>query len=266
MGLGDWLLGAGLAREPASRGKRVAFGDGKRVLHDGNAEQILRYSPHIVWPGQPLNSRDIEWVHFFKGCRRYSTQDGDRWAFNYDFRAIPGQFFFSQDDIRAAGRMNLPREFIVIEPNSKHHLPIRAAYLVNKKWPFSRYQAVTDALIDEGWRVVQFAYGTAPRLSGAWLIQTPNFRSAAAILARAKLYIGSEGGLHHAAAALNVPAAVLFGGWLPPQVLGYDTHINLTGGETDFCGLLRPCAHCAAAMNRIGVDDVIDAAHTLLKG
>jgi ADP-heptose:LPS heptosyltransferase len=83
-------------------------------------------------------------------------------------------------------------------------------------------------------------------------------------LARAKLYIGAEGGLHHAAAALGVPAVVLFGGFIPPLVTGYETHINLTGGAQEACGSLKPCDHCRKAMDAISVEEVAAAARTII--
>jgi hypothetical protein len=45
----------------------------------------------------------------------------------------------------------------------------------------------------------------------------------------------SEGGMHHAAAAVGVPAVVLFGGFIPPEIMGYKGQISLTGGATA-CG------------------------------
>ena len=58
----------------------------------------------------------------------------------------------------------------------------------------------------------------------------PSFRHALAILERARLYVGGEGGLHHGAAAVGVGGVVLFGGFVPPLVTGYAVHANLTGG------------------------------------
>jgi hypothetical protein len=51
---------------------------------------------------------------------------------------------------------------------------------------------------------------------------------------------------------------VLFGGFIPPQVTGYDLHTNLTGGA-EACGHVEPCKHCQRAMANISVDQVKDA-------
>jgi len=265
VGFGDQIIATGLAKGARARGERIALGDGEKVRWDPSSEQIFRNNPNLVRPDENVRVTDVRWVRYYKGSRQYSTQQGDRWKFNTDFRVVAGEFFFTAGDQQSAERLSLPKKFIVIEPNAKRHVRDRGAYLVNKTWPFERYQQVVNELSSRGHCMLQFIYGDAPRLHNVWLIQTPSFRSAAVILGKASLYIGAEGGLHHAAAAVGTPATVLFGGWLPPSVLGYEAHANLTGGATEACGLLRPCDHCAAAMDRITVDEVLAAAETKLR-
>lgn len=260
MGLGDQLIGSSFAKGARARGKRIALGDGTRLLWDHNSEQVFRHNPNLVFPGEVVTAQDVEWVHYFKGRRLYNHQDGNRWQWNYDFKVQPGEFFFSNSERETVRRLGLPNGFVVIEPNTNKELHPASAFLINKQWSTRRYFEVAECLLAEGRKIVQFVHSNGSRIPGAMLVQTPNYRSAAAILEHAALYIGVEGGMHHAAAALGVPAVVLFGGWVPPAVLGYDTHVNLTGNEERFCGLLEPCSHCAAAMQRISVDEVMEGA------
>ena len=112
--------------------------------------------------------------------------------------------------------------------------------------------------------MVQFGYPAAKhRLANAQYFKTPSFRHAVVALSRARLAILPEGGLHHGAAAVGVKAVVLFGGFIPPSVTGYDMHVNLTGGA-EACGSLKTCEHCRAAMDAIKVDDVLKAADGIL--
>lgn len=150
---------------------------------------------------------------------------------------------------------------MVIEPN----VPRSKSVASNKQWPVERYQRVADALRSQGWRLVQPIYiGVLHQLTGVEFVQTKTFRDALALLKKARLYIGPEGGLHHGAAAVGTMAVVLFGGFIPPQVTGYDLHINLTGGATA-CGSLLQCRHCQLAMDSIRVDHVMDAAQVQLE-
>jgi hypothetical protein len=257
MGYGDQLMATGMARGARARGKRIAFGDGQKILWDHHSAQIFRGNPNIAEPGSE-GETDLEWIPFYRGNRIYNRQAGDRWIWNPDFRAIPGDVHF--DEQEAAFARHFGSGFVVIEPN----VPEFKTVAPNKQWPVARYREVAMRVMADGLRVVQFDHGGAVKIAGARLVRSPTFRHGMAVLANAALYIGAEGGLHHAAAAVGIPAVVLFGGFIPPQVTGYDTHTNLTGGA-EACGSLKACEHCKRAMEAISVSDVMEAAHQHLK-
>lgn len=254
--MGDQLIASGLARDSLSkRGSRVAFGESGRVIWDKNSEQIFRNNPNIVFPGNEHRGQ-VEWIPFYKGKRGYNRQGNGHWIWNEEWKCVPGQIFLSQGEEAAANRHG--RGFVVVEPN----VPEWKSSAANKKWPFERYQEVTDQLVQRGVTVVQFFQihrDAGTRLKGAKQIRTATFRDAVAVLKRSALYIGTEGGMHHAAAAVNVPGVVIFGGFIPPSVTGYDTHSNLVGSDR-FCGSFTACKHCADAMKSISVDMVYKAA------
>lgn len=259
MGLGDQLLATGMARGARDRGKRIAFGDGHRILWDKHSEEVFRYNPNVARPGSE-RARDIEWIHYFKGHRIYNRRVGDNWVWNRNFRAIPGEMFF--DPREAVRGRRFDTGFVVIEPQSAQWKSVAA----NKDWGFDRFQDVADRLTKSGRRVVQFRNSKgALGLERVEQLPTASFRDALAILSNASLYIGGEGGLHHGAAAVGIPAVVIFGGFIPPAVTGYDTHTNLTGGF-EACGSLKPCRHCRQAMLSISADEVFAAAQERLHG
>lgn len=252
-------MATGMARGAAKRGKRIAFGDGSKIMWDVHSELIFRHNPNIV-PPNLASADNVEWVPFYRGNRIYNSQGNERWLWNLDFRAIPGEVFLTREEKNFAGLFD--KNLIVVEPN----LPTFKRSSVNKRWAPDRYEVLTDKLIKAGYRVAQFSHGHAGYLPRASLtIPTSNFRLAMSVLARAAMYIGPEGGLHHAAAAVGIPAVVIFGGFIPPSVTGYDMHTNLTGGATEACGSFLFCEHCAAALNAITVDEVFSAAMTRLK-
>jgi ADP-heptose:LPS heptosyltransferase len=251
MGLGDNLMATGMARGAAARGKRIAFGRGRQILWDHHSETVFRGNPNIAAPGSET-AADLEWVPFYKGHRIYNRREGERWIWNHGFRPIPGEVFFTDEERAFAEQQG--ENFVLIEPG----VPRQKSVAPNKQWPVARYQAAATALQQAGIEVRQFEYPSSAALPGVRSIRTKSFRRALAVLARAALYLGPEGGLHHGAAAVRIPAVVLFGGFIPPAVTGYATHINLTGGA-DACGSLNPCRHCAAAMAAIPVEQVVDA-------
>jgi ADP-heptose:LPS heptosyltransferase len=90
-------------------------------------------------------------------------------------------------------------------------------------------------------------------------IVTPSFRVAISAMSGASLYIGPDGGLHHVAAALGIPAVVLWGGVASPKNLGYDFHTNIWHGDEP-CGTVNGiCGHCKEAMAKITVEEVLEA-------
>lgn len=248
-------MGAGMARGAAARGKRVAFGDGRRIIWHRNAHAIFRGNPNVAPPGSE-GAADLEWIEHYPGARAYCRQRGQRWVFNPNFKVAAGEIFF--DEAETAFAAGFGSGFVVIEPNVKKTA-------ANKQWPRDRYRQVAIELRQAGYWVVQFDYG-AGVIPEAEPIVTPSIRHALALLGRAALYVGPEGGLHHGAAALSVAAVVIFGGFIHPRTTGYDAHVNLyAGGEP--CGTIgAACDHCRNAMAGISVERVLQAvAETLSK-
>lgn len=179
------------------------------------------------------------------------------------FSATPGEMFFTREEKRFAEQLGSSTGLVFMEP----HVPAQKTVAPNKQWPVDRYDEVSRRLVSLGYTVVQPWYPTARHsIPTARGFGTPDFRRALAVLKHAALYIGPEGGLHHGAAAVGKPAVVLFGGFIPPQVTGYPTHTNLTGGVTEFCGSLSTCEHCLAAMRAITVEEVVAASLRYLEG
>ncbi len=248
-------MGSGLARGAKSRGKRIAFGDGRRIHWHANAHLIYQGNPNVAPPGAERDA-DITWISHYPGCRVYGTPRPGGWRWDKNFRATPGEMFFSPQEIdRAAFKM--PAGAILIEPHVKPMAP-------NKRWPWERYKAVAKQLMHDGHQVAQCSYGQR-MLPDVTPITSPDFRTSLAMLARCSLYIGPEGGLHHGAAAVGVSAVVIFGGYISPSTTGYSTHVNLFGAD-EACGNTGECRHCRHAMDAITAEQVFEAARRILDG
>lgn len=259
MGIGDNIIATSLALGAASRGKKIAFGNKVQLIWDHNSEQIFRGNPNIAFPGQERGP-DVQWIYYYKGRRGYNKQGVGHWIWNLEWKCTPGEIFLNDAETTAGDRQG--KGFIVIEPNVESWKPSSP----NKDWGRSKYQEVATKLIADGHQIIQFTYpkGGAP-LRGVKPVPTQNFRDAMAVMRNSSLYIGPEGGLHHGAAAVGIPAVVLFGGFIPPAVTGYDTHTNMVGSDL-FCGSFSACRHCFDAMASISVDAVYKAAKERLLG
>lgn len=254
-------MGSGMARGAHARGKRIAFGDGKTIQWHPYAHEIFRNNPNVAPPGSE-DAQDIEWIAHYWGKRLYNRCTPTHWEWVGGHNNKPGEIFFSDEELKFASQFE--PGFILIEPN----VPKFKSVAVNKQWALDRYDSAARDLARGGHRIAQFRYGppSGPghTLSGVKRIEAPTFRHALAVLACAKLYIGPEGGLHHGAAAVGVPAVVIFGGFIAPATTGYDTHHNIFRGDGVACGSLKPCNHCKRALYSITVDEVVLAARGLL--
>lgn len=257
MGFGDDIIGSGLARGMRARGMRAAFGDGKRIIWGPWSEEIFRHNPNVARPGSEGNG-DLIWIDHHKGRRKYNHLDKSksRWVWHYDFKVTPGEIFFSDDELQYS--QTVGDSFIYVEPNVPWHKSVAP----NKDWGIKNYQAVVDLLRTDGHDVIQSTYGKN-RLKGVRVVDTKHFRSALVAMSHARVALLPEGGMHHGAAAIGISAVVLFGGFIPPSVVGYDSHTNLTGGADEFCGSLNKCLHCRAAMEKISVEEVYQAVTSL---
>lgn len=213
-------------------------GDGSRIF----------WSP--VFDGNPRMTKEISteatWVRSWPSRRPYLDHTritAKNQAYNHTFHVEPGEIYLTEQEF------DWPqRDFIYIEPNVKQE-----AFGDNKNWGFDRWQRVVDGL-----PAIRFIQGRGRRLQGVEQVCTDSFRHVAGLLSHAMLFVGTDGGLHHAAAALGIPAVVVWGGLASPLNLGYDSHVNLHAGSKP-CGSFGPCAHCRRELDKISVESVIEA-------
>lgn len=255
MGLGDQLMATGMAKGAYARGKRIAFGDGRRIIWDGNSLTVFKDNPNIAKPGTEW-ATDLEWINFYKGSRLYNTQDlaRGRWIWNYDFRPIPGEIYLTEEEETHGQRAG--EGFIVIEPDTVAWKPGQE----NRQWGAANWRALAEKLRPD-FRLVQFQYRTqsfnaSDALPGVEQIEA-GFRDSLSILKHAAMFVGGEGGMPHGAASVGCKAVVIYGAWVPPQVTGYDMHVNIAAEGAEFCGTFSgPCEHCRKAMASISVEQV----------
>jgi ADP-heptose:LPS heptosyltransferase len=141
---------------------------------------------------------------------------------------------------------------IILEPH------IKGKASPNKQWSWIRWSKLAWMMQNKGLRVSQVGPGNTQTLERSELIVCPDFRHAAAVLKYARAAVLPEGGLHHAAAAVGLPAVVLFGGFTPLECTGYEGHINIGASGTDACGMRTLCEHCERWMAAIKPEMVFD--------
>ena len=236
MGLGDDLIATSIARKAFTKtGKLVMIGDGITL----EKSPVFENNPIL----SPVISPTAVWARVGLMCRPYidyTKTDSQHQAYNYSFRVEPGEIHLLPEELDFS-----QRDFILIEPN------VKGSYGGNKDWGFDKWQRLVDELPECNF--VQCGHGRI--LRGVEVVPVRSFRHACGLLSHARLFVGTDGGLHHAAAAVGTGAVVVWGGLAPPAVLGYEGHINLCHAK-EWCGSTKKCGHCSAALAKVSVDEV----------
>ena len=235
MGAGDWIMATAQVRELNKATGCLVYVVGRNGQPVWS--EVFDHNPRISrgW------SRGCVKLINGAGARPYiHSKLPDRWIWKL-WNIAPGEIYLTADE-KAFGEQFAGK--ILIEPNTKQDPS-------NKAWFFDRWQA----LVDRGGEFVQVGAPGVRRLNGVQFVETATFRQACAVLSACRAFVGAEGGLHHAAAAFDKPAVVLFSEFISPAYTGYPKHRNLRHAEGS-CGMRTPCEGCRRSMEAITVDEV----------
>lgn len=252
MGVGDVLMSMGEARKAhKSNGLPVLIVDtGGRPVKSDLFNGVRYISSTGRFGGKPFTR-----ITNGPGQRPYiKTKTAAKWTWR-PYKPIPAELVFSAEEKAFAEPF---RGMVMIEPN------VKANGHDNKAWLPMRWAELTKAL-DHLPLVQCVPTPTTPHPSVDVLkVLTPNFRLAVAVLSVAKAFIGTEGGLHHAAAAVGTPAVILWSEFISPSITGYSTMVNLRHAGKP-CGNRIACAGCRRSMEAISVNEVTTALKEILK-
>lgn len=244
MGLGDEIMVTGEVRRLRATDPRKV-----RVLDRNGAPRWWD-----LWEGNPGIAKPGEFGSFQihrngGGCRPYIDYRRSRrfrWAYT-DWRCTPGELFGIKPDSRGEG-------LVLIEPELKSNAS------PNKQWGQDNWLKLSKT----GHRFGQMCPPGQQSIPGVERIETKTFQQACGVLMAARALVLPEGGLHHAAAALGLPAIVLFGACTSPRNTGYDMHINLAVDDPDGLGWRIPDPACQAAWKLITPELVLQHLETSL--
>ena len=268
MGVGDALMASGEVKELRKKNPKLKFiiGDGKRDYWS----EVFDYNPYIIRGSEINKYKEVCWINNYEGNRPYRNygknlpKDNYNWKKN--FKPKKGEIFFSEIETKLASEVILSvkkkigqKKLIFIEPHVKKRLGYQ-----NRDWGFKKWKKVIAELKDK-YEFIQITYGNNKPIEGCINVHGLNFRSSVAILSMCDLFVGTEGGMHHAAAATNREALVIFGGHISPKITGYDYHSNLyIDLDNSPCGIKNVCKHCEECMDLITIEMVIEGIKEIL--
>lgn len=239
MGYGDWIIATGQVREMFARRKIpvIVVGSGMKPQWS----EVFDHNPKIL--RRPTMA--CQTLLNGSGARPYiAGKSNTHWTWR-PFKPPRGELFFSEDEKVFGSAYGLGR--VMIEPTVKRNTHD------NKAWPVDRWQALVDSMLDV--RFVQCGPDPSAALRGVEFVVTQRFRQACAVLSNAIAFVGTEGGLMHAAAAVDTPAVILWSEFIDPGITGYANHRNIRHvGKS--CGSRMFCPTCRESMEKITVEEV----------
>lgn len=135
----------------------------------------------------------------------------------------------------------------------------------NKQWPIDRIKAVVEAC-NHQYETIQVGEATdAPLPVHHSLLGSTTFVESAQVIKESNLFVGLEGALMHAAAAVGTKAVIVFGGYIHHHQSGYHTtHAVQSNIECAPCLLTTPCLIQLKCLAEIQADNVINQIHDFL--
>jgi len=271
MGLGDEIMASADAREAKENNPeaQIVFGNkGKARKWDKNQEIIFVNNPYITKAEDIDLNREIVYLKNFRtGIRPYINHKKKKelklkfkrqiaWS---DYKVKKGDIFFSEEE---KGKIKELKErfsdYILLHPFTKK-LMVEG----NKDWGWEKWHKLTESLRGDFPIIQSVGKGAVfhdPKDSERLDIgtfYTSSFREVLMLIASVKLVVTTEGGIHHAAGALNKNAVVIFGGRCSPETLGYDFHSNVyIDIDGSPCGMNSYCEHCRKCMELISVNSI----------
>tara|TARA_Y100000588_G_scaffold106378_1_gene116347 strand:- start:290 stop:1159 length:870 start_codon:yes stop_codon:yes gene_type:complete len=271
MGYGDELMATGIAKIQKQKfpDRQIVVGNFKKKIITQSI--IFLNNPNIIMDPKKIDkNKAVYFVNSHPGNRPHinwgKTVKGKN-IWNFNFKPTPGELYFSKNEIVYAKKIlkdsksfwnkNYNYKYkgiIFIETTSlKINDPRMGFKHVNKDWGHQNWLSLVEKL-KKNYLIIQPLHKKSNKYNGIFSFDS-DFRQACSVMKFCNIYVGPEGGFGHAAAALNKPGVIIFGGWITPQVTGYDFHDNIyIDIEGSPCGVFsHECDHCKKCMSKITV-------------
>jgi len=267
MGIGDQVMAAGRAKLLHKKtGKRVCIGNRPNLLWS----PLYSDNPYLVKSGEKASDDQI-WLHDCPGARPYIDYQGTRlhsdnrrmsgkrfrrWVWMKNHVPEPMEVFFSEEEEYERDLLK-KRRFILVNPHQKPKAP------PNKRWPFEYFQEVVNSLKDDHEIIQLKEHHGQPSLLNA-TSYAPTLRQLAVYISSAVLVVSGEGLFHHLSAAFQTPTVVLFGGFVSPDVTGYDYQQSIYVRDRNVLGVREATEAGRNIMLSITPELVLNLAEDLL--
>ena len=271
MGYGDDLLITSLASKIKKQYPDRQIIIGNREKNYASHSLIYENNPNIADCRNLDNNKPIQLIDYHELNRPYidyEKSSANKYVWK-NFKPVPGEIYFSDNEKMEAKKIIIEarnfwnanhnkrfRNIIFLETSSTKINDTQFSFKhQNKDWGIQNWISLINKLKND-YLIIQSKHTQTKNINGIFTPKEMDFRLGCAILAEVDFYVGPEGGFGHVAAALNKKAVLYFGGWISPDVIGYEFHENIYYEDKQSpCGVkLKPCEHCSKAREVITTD------------
>jgi len=192
-----------------------------KIILETPIPELFQNNPHVHW----VTTKHIKTTkRHIKP--KYSVVNGNEPAFIVQMHSYIGlnctsgpQLFLTSKECRVAKeRFAFP--YITICPVGK------TGFSANRKeWGFENFKELISLLSD--YRFVQIGLEEDALLPGVEDARGLSIRATAAVIRNSILFIGLEGGLMHLAKSVGRASAIIYGGYIRPEISGYTDNLNI---------------------------------------
>lgn len=269
-GLGDALmLNAVLFELGKETGQKVYLGTNVPAIYQGNPHLVMlpftgsKYQHQIAVLLRTFKVVDeIRYVDYFHSGQQPSKHILEILADEVSLETAPKTpaLFLNPKEIHKARLPAKTKPWIAIQSTGL------SEWTDNKNWGHQNMARVVQKLRNK-FSFVQLGAAADPALDvDLNLCGRVNVRQAVATLVSCQALICQVGFLMHAAAALQIPSVVIYGGFEAPWQSGYAWNENLYNPvECSPCWLTTPCPYEKKCLQEITCDQVCEAVFRIFK-
>tara|TARA_Y100000590_G_scaffold469152_1_gene655129 strand:- start:1503 stop:2351 length:849 start_codon:yes stop_codon:yes gene_type:complete len=242
MGLGDDIMITSLARKIKEKYPNRQIVVGNKSIGQAYKSIIYKNNPYITDSSKIDESKPIHLIDYHNENRPYIDRKNStikNYSWNKNFKPDVGELYFSKAEISESNTIlenakkhwnkqnkNKFKGIIFLESGSSKLNDSQFKFKHrNKDWGIENW-IVLSQILSKQFLLIQSIHEETIKIDNLFYCNT-DFRIASAVMKQCDLYLGPEGGFSHAAAALSKKAVVYFGGWIHPNITGYNIHKNI---------------------------------------
>lgn len=231
-------------------------------LAKGGSTRYVHVDMHIHSYAKKVERQRIIWKANLRAADAVLSRFSNRSA------SLDCELYFTEADrmahVRFIEEQNLHSAFVVIEPSTNQN-----DFGELRSWPRTHWESLLSNLRSRYpyLKIVQTGVPDGESLTGVVDLRgKTDFRGAALLLKASSLFIGTEGGLMHAANAVGARSLILWGGVTLPEFAGYPARQRTICKYVACapCGRRGLCNNKHICMRLIEVNEVEAAAIEML--